>query len=129
MHGRDAADRAAETARATFEEGDDRREPADLRGAARRAGEGLGRAQRQRACRASCTSTGEARRQIKGGGLKVNDEAVTDEKRLLTLADLTPGGRDQALARQEAARADPARVEPLAAIAAGGEACRRPHER
>jgi tyrosyl-tRNA synthetase len=37
-------------------------------------------------------STSEARRQIKGGGLKVNDETVTDEKRLLTLADLTPEG-------------------------------------
>ena len=30
-------------------------------------------------------STGEARRQVKGGGLKVNDKAVSDEKRLLTL--------------------------------------------
>ena len=37
-------------------------------------------------------STNEARRQIKGGGLKVNDVAVTDEKRLVTLADLTPEG-------------------------------------
>ena len=37
-------------------------------------------------------STSEARRQIKGGGLKVNDKTVTDEKRLLTLADLTPEG-------------------------------------
>ena len=38
------------------------------------------------------SSTGEARRQIKGGGIKVNDVAVTDEKRMLTLADLTPEG-------------------------------------
>jgi tyrosyl-tRNA synthetase len=37
-------------------------------------------------------SNGEARRQIKGGGLRVNDAAVTDEKRLLTPADLTPEG-------------------------------------
>ena len=37
-------------------------------------------------------STSEARRQIKGGGLKVNDKTVTDEKRLLTLSDLTPEG-------------------------------------
>ena len=37
-------------------------------------------------------STGEARRQIKGGGIKVNDEAVTDERRLLTSSDLTPEG-------------------------------------
>ncbi len=37
-------------------------------------------------------SNGEARRQIKGGGLRVNDVAVTDEKMTLTLADLTPEG-------------------------------------
>jgi tyrosyl-tRNA synthetase len=37
-------------------------------------------------------STGEARRQIKGGGIKVNDETVIDEKRLLTLGDLTSEG-------------------------------------
>jgi tyrosyl-tRNA synthetase len=37
-------------------------------------------------------SKGEARRQINGGGLRVNDRAVTDEKMMLTLADLTPEG-------------------------------------
>ena len=37
-------------------------------------------------------SNGEARRQIKGGGLRVNDVAVTDEKMMLKLADLTPEG-------------------------------------
>jgi tyrosyl-tRNA synthetase len=37
-------------------------------------------------------SNGEARRQIKGGGLRVNDAAVADEKRMLTTADLTPEG-------------------------------------
>ena len=37
-------------------------------------------------------STGEARRQVKGGGLSVNDKPVSDEKRLLTLSDLTPDG-------------------------------------
>ena len=36
--------------------------------------------------------TGEARRQIKGGGLKVNDVTVTDDKAALTLKDLTPEG-------------------------------------
>jgi tyrosyl-tRNA synthetase len=38
------------------------------------------------------TSNGEARRQIKAGGLKVNDTTVTDEKMLLTSRDLTPEG-------------------------------------
>lgn len=37
-------------------------------------------------------STGEARRQIKGGGLKVNDETVSDEKMTLTAKNLTPEG-------------------------------------
>ena len=37
-------------------------------------------------------SNGEARRQIKGGGLRVNDAGVTDEKMVLKLADLTPEG-------------------------------------
>ncbi len=37
-------------------------------------------------------STSEARRQIKGGGLKVNDETVTDEKMTLSAKTLTPEG-------------------------------------
>ena len=37
-------------------------------------------------------SNGEARRQIKGGGLRVNDTAVTDEKMTLSNANLTPEG-------------------------------------
>ncbi|PWB60216.1 MAG: tyrosine--tRNA ligase, partial [Bradyrhizobiaceae bacterium] len=38
------------------------------------------------------SSNGDARRQIKGGGLRVNDVPVTDEKMLLTPAQLTPEG-------------------------------------
>src|SRR5262245_10456301 len=37
-------------------------------------------------------SNGEARRQIKGGGLRVNDVAVTDEKMMLDGSSLTPEG-------------------------------------
>ena len=37
-------------------------------------------------------SNGEARRQIKGGGLRVNDDPVTDEKMALSAANLTPEG-------------------------------------
>ena len=69
----------------------DRREPAHGRGSSGRARARPGRAQCQRARRLR-QSTGEARRQIKGGGIKVNDEAVTDERRLLTPSDLTPEG-------------------------------------
>ena len=38
------------------------------------------------------SSNGEARRHIRGGGLKVNDVTVTDEKLALTPRDLTPEG-------------------------------------
>jgi tyrosyl-tRNA synthetase len=38
------------------------------------------------------SSNGDARRQIKGGGIRVNDAAVTDEKMVLTRAQLTPQG-------------------------------------
>ena len=37
-------------------------------------------------------SNGEARRQIKGGGLRVNDVAISDEKMMLTPQNLTPEG-------------------------------------
>jgi tyrosyl-tRNA synthetase len=37
-------------------------------------------------------STSEARRQIKGGGLRVNDDNVADEKMTLTPRELTPEG-------------------------------------
>ncbi len=36
-------------------------------------------------------STGEARRQIKGGGLKVNDQTVSDERAVIGLGDITNG--------------------------------------
>jgi len=39
-----------------------------------------------------CASNGEARRQIKGGGAKVNDTAVTDERGQLSEADLSADG-------------------------------------
>jgi tyrosyl-tRNA synthetase len=38
------------------------------------------------------SSNSEARRHVKGGGLKVNDVTVTDEKMVLTLDHLTPAG-------------------------------------
>ena len=37
-------------------------------------------------------SNGEARRQIQGGGLRVNDQPVVDEKALLTAADVASDG-------------------------------------
>ena len=79
LHGRDAAETAAETARKTFEEGAiaEGLPTVDIPGSDFDAGLGVLAA----FVRAGLVaSTGEARRQIKGGGLRVNDVAVGDEK-------------------------------------------------
>ena len=91
LHGREAADRAEGTARATFEQGtlSETLPTFELPRAELVKGWGVLTANTHVGF---VSSTSEARRQIKGGGLKVNDVAVTDEKRLLTLADLTPEG-------------------------------------
>jgi tyrosyl-tRNA synthetase len=44
-------------------------------------------------CRAGlAASNGEARRLIRSGGGRINDAAVADERRLVTLSDLNPAG-------------------------------------
>jgi tyrosyl-tRNA synthetase len=91
LHGRDAADAASETARQTFEEGAiaESLPTIEVPHVELEAGIGvLGLFVRA----GLAGSNGEARRQIKGGGLRVNDVAVTDEKMALKLADLTPEG-------------------------------------
>jgi tyrosyl-tRNA synthetase len=90
-HGRAAADAAADTARAVFEEGGAGEDlpqtelPRDLfeRGIAvfelfTRAG--------------LAASNGEARRLIRGGGARINDAVIRDEMRVFQLADLGPDG-------------------------------------
>jgi tyrosyl-tRNA synthetase len=91
LHGADAARVAAETARQTFEEGaiDENLPTVEISRAELEAGAGV-LALFVKA--GLVASNGEARRQIKGGGLRVNDAAVTDEKLMLKLADLTPEG-------------------------------------
>ncbi|KZD21477.1 tyrosine--tRNA ligase [Tardiphaga robiniae] len=90
VHGRDAANAAAETARKTFEEGAlaDSLPTVNIPQAELEAGVGVLAAFVNAGFVAS---NGEARRQIKGGGLRVNDVAVTDEKMMLTSALLTEG--------------------------------------
>jgi tyrosyl-tRNA synthetase len=91
LHGADAARVAAETARQTFEEGAiaENLPSVEIPSAELEAGIGV-LALFVRA--GLVASNGEARRQIKGGGLRVNDTAVTDDKMVLTLKDLTPEG-------------------------------------
>src|ERR1700748_381413 len=91
LHGADAARDAAETARKTFEEGAiaENLPSVEIPHAEFEGGLGV----LALFVRAGLVgSNGEARRQIKGGGLRVNDTAVSDEKLVLTPADLTAEG-------------------------------------
>ena len=91
LHGRAAAEAAAETARKAFEEG--------------AAAEGLptvevpkGDLERGIGVLNALTlaglvsSTSDARRQIKGGAIRLNDVPVTDERAMITLRDVNPEG-------------------------------------
>jgi len=91
LHGREAAAQAAETARRTFEQGAfaETLPTVEVPHADLAAGLGVLAA----FVRAGLVSSnGEARRQIKGGGLRVNDIAVTDEKMALNPRHVTPEG-------------------------------------
>ena len=90
LHGRSAADDAAETARRTFEEGALAEglpsvavAPADLD-----AGIGLLSALVSAGLAAS---NSEARRLVKGGGVRINDVTVDDERRMLSSGDIADG--------------------------------------
>jgi tyrosyl-tRNA synthetase len=91
LHGRDAANMASETARQTFEEGAiaENLPTVGIPRGEIEAGAGV-LALFVRA--GLVASNGEARRQIKGGGLRVNDVAVADEKMLLKASDITAEG-------------------------------------
>ena len=92
VHGRAAAEEAEATARKTFEEGAlaETLPTVEASRAALEAGLGVLAAFAEVA--GLVASNGEARRLVKGGGLRVNDKPVTDDRATLTLADLTPEG-------------------------------------
>ena len=81
LHGRAAADEAAETARKTFEEGAlaESLPTVEVERASLEAGHGPAGAVRD--CRLAA-SNGEARRHVQGGAVRVNDEPVKDERRV-----------------------------------------------
>jgi len=91
LHGREAADLAADTARRTFEEGAlaENLPTVEIPRGKLEAGLGVLAAFVEAGL---VSSNGEARRQIKGGGLRLNDVAVTDEKMALRPGNLTPQG-------------------------------------
>ncbi|NWG22951.1 MAG: tyrosine--tRNA ligase [Pseudorhodoplanes sp.] len=91
LHGREQAERAAATARQTFEEGSlaETLPTIEIPSADLERGIGILTAN---VMAELVASTSEARRQIKGGGIRVNDIPVTDEKLVLTARDLTAEG-------------------------------------
>ena len=91
VHGRAAAEAAAETARKTFEEGVAASSLPTVTISRDEFSAGVGVL--TAFVRAGLVpSTGEARRQVKGGGLKVNDVTVTDERATIGETDLVNDG-------------------------------------
>jgi tyrosyl-tRNA synthetase len=91
LHGREAALAAEETARKTFEEGALATDLPTFEIARAQLADGLLVA--NLAQLAGLTrSTGEARRLIQGGGLRVNDAAVSDVKATVGLGDVSDAG-------------------------------------
>jgi tyrosyl-tRNA synthetase len=91
LHGRAAAEQAAETARKVFEEGAISANLPTIEIAAGEIEAGVGllglfvRA-------GFAASNGEARRHVQGGAVRVNDTAVTDEKRVIGSDDVNADG-------------------------------------
>ncbi len=110
VHGQEKADQAAETARKTFEEGaaadtlpsihvstGDLQSGIGLLGLMVEAG--------------FAASNGEARRHIKGGAIRINDQQVSDEQIGCYRCDEEPGRSHKTVDGQEEACADPLIVQ------------------
>jgi tyrosyl-tRNA synthetase len=91
VHGRAAAEQAAETARKTFEEGEIAETLPSIDIARAELEQGIG-VLAAFAKAGLVSSNSEARRQIKASGLRVNDAVVADERMILTTRGLTPEG-------------------------------------
>jgi tyrosyl-tRNA synthetase len=91
VHGRAAANEAAETARRTFEEGAFAEGLPTFEIPRDKLAEGMLVANLAQMAGLS-SSSGEARRLIQGGGLRVNDTTVSDVKASVSLFDLTGEG-------------------------------------
>ncbi|MBX9458826.1 MAG: tyrosine--tRNA ligase [Rhizobium sp.] len=91
LHGRAAADQAAETARKVFEEGaiDANLPTVEVASAEIEAGLGV-LALFVKAGLAA--SNGEARRHVQGGAVRINDAAVSDDKRVIASGDVNADG-------------------------------------
>jgi len=91
LHGRQAAEQAAETARKTFEEGAiaENLPSIDVAAGELEAGIGLLTLVVKAGLAAS---NGEARRHVQGGAVRINDTAVSDERRVIGTGDVSADG-------------------------------------
>ena len=91
LHGREAAEQAAETARKTFEEGalSDNLPSVEIPTAELDAGLGLLNLMVRAGLAAS---NGEARRHVQGGAVKINDRGVADERQVIGSGEITGDG-------------------------------------
>lgn len=91
LHGREAAEQAAETARKTFEEGGLAENLPSIEVSAAELDAGLGLL--SLIVRAGLAgSNGEARRHVQGGAVKINDAAVSDERMTIGSGEVTADG-------------------------------------
>ena len=100
LHGREAAAAAGETARLTFEQGTLAEDLPTIRVPRPEFEAGLGVLSAFTRS-GLVASTSEARRQIRGGGLKVNNETLSDEGALLGPQDLVDGSIKLSLGRKK----------------------------
>ncbi|MCX2722508.1 tyrosine--tRNA ligase [Roseibium salinum] len=91
IHGREKAEAAAETARKAFEEGESAEGLPTVEVPKSDLEAGLG-VLSAFVIAGLCASNGDVRRNIKGGAVRINDRGEQNEKRQLSLADLTDDG-------------------------------------
>jgi tyrosyl-tRNA synthetase len=91
VHGPDKAEAAAQTAKKTFEQGTLAADLPTVEVPNAELANGLG-VLGAFVKAGLVASNGEARRQIQGGGLKINDEPVTDDKAQIAAKDVTKDG-------------------------------------
>ncbi|CAH0284588.1 Tyrosine--tRNA ligase [Agrobacterium fabrum] len=91
LHGRAAAEEAAETARKTFEEGALAENLPSIEVPTSELNAGVGVL--SLIVRAGlATSNGEARRHVQGGAVKINDQGVSDERQMIGTGEVTGDG-------------------------------------
>ncbi|HCO91369.1 MAG TPA: tyrosine--tRNA ligase, partial [Alphaproteobacteria bacterium] len=91
LHGRDAADAAAETARRTFEEGASAAGLPTIDIPQAELSEGIAAFELFRRA-GLCASGGEARRLIKNRGARLNDQVIEQDTAAISMADISADG-------------------------------------